>query len=71
MITLDEALDVVNGLLPEQREMLTEILRRRQIEERRAQIAAEANSAMEDFRQGRIHAETAEDLISRLRSVAP
>ena len=41
-VTLDLAIDTALQLPPEQREMLIDILRNRQIEARRQEIAAEA-----------------------------
>ena len=46
MITLDQALDVVMQLEYEQKEMLLEILRKRQIEDRREEIAQNADDEL-------------------------
>ena len=51
MITLDQALDVVMQLEYEQKELLLDILRKRQIEERREEIAQNAREAIQAFKQ--------------------
>lgn len=66
MITLDQALDVVMQLEYEQKEMLLDILRKRQIEERREEIAQNAQEAIRAFQAGELKTETVEDLINRL-----
>ena len=60
MITLDQALDVVMQLGHEQKEMLLEILRKRQIEERREEIAQNAEEAIRAFHAGELKSETAD-----------
>jgi hypothetical protein len=42
MVTLDEAIDTVLELPPEQQEMLLDIIYRRQVEARRQEIAGDA-----------------------------
>ena len=68
MITLDQALDAVNELPSEQREMLTEILRQRQVEERRNDIAASARESIQDYKAGTLKAQSAEEVIAELRA---
>ena len=65
-VTLDQAIDTVLQLPPEQREMLVDILRRRQIEARRQEIATEARSSIALFRQGKLKAQSAEGVIADL-----
>jgi hypothetical protein len=66
-VTLDQALDVALQLPREQREMLVEILRRREIEARREEIARDARASIEAYRRGELKAEPVEDIIRRLR----
>lgn len=54
MSTLDAVLDKANELSFQEREMLIEILRNRQIEERRDEIAKNARQAKEDFHSGKL-----------------
>jgi hypothetical protein len=62
MITLDQALDVVMQLEYEQKELLLDILRKRQIEERREEEAIRA------FQAGELKTETADELLNRLHA---
>jgi hypothetical protein len=66
MITLDQALDNVMELLPEQREMLIDIVIRRQIESRREEILKNAQQAMADFRAGKLTPQPADEIIAEL-----
>ncbi len=66
MTTLDNALDAVMQLSSEQKQMLIEILWRRQIDERRDEIAANAREAISAFHAGTLEPEPVEDLIERL-----
>ncbi|MEO8428730.1 MAG: hypothetical protein ABI651_16650 [Verrucomicrobiota bacterium] len=68
MMTLDQALDAVNELPSEQREMLAEILHKRKIEERRNEIAASAREAIEAFQAGELRPQPAEQVIGDLRA---
>ena len=68
MITLDQALDVIMQLEYEQKEMLLEILRKRQIEDRREEIAQNAREAINAFQAGELKTETADELINRLHA---
>ena len=68
MVTLDKALDEVMQLSGEQKQMLIEILWRRQIDERREEIAANAREAVSAFHAGSLNPETVEDLLERLHS---
>lgn len=67
MTTLDQALDAVNQLPPEQQEMLAEILRSRQIAQRRREIAQDAREAIEAFRTGKLTPQSADEAIAELR----
>ncbi len=67
-ITLDRALDVAMQLSREQQEMLIQVLRNRQIEQRREEIAANATDALHAFGEGELSDETADELIARLHT---
>ena len=64
--SLDQALDVVMQLPTEQQEMLLEILRRRQVESRRQEIATDAQASLAEYRTGRLPAQSAEEAIADL-----
>jgi len=68
MTTLDKALDAVMQLSSEQKQMLIEILWRRQIDERREEIAANAREAISAFHAGNLRPEPVEDIIERLHA---
>ena len=68
MMTLDQTLDAVNALPPEQREMLAEILRKRQIEEHRNEIAASARASIQAFHADELKPRSADEVIADLRA---
>jgi hypothetical protein len=68
MMTLDKALDAAMQLSATEKEMLVEILWRRQIEERREEIRFSAQEAITAFHAGELRDETVEELIGRLHS---
>ena len=51
----------------EQREMLIEILQKRHIEQRREEIAQNAQDGILEFRTGELKPQSANDIISQLR----
>jgi len=57
-----QALDVVEKLPPEDQETLVDIIRRRLIEQRRAEIARNAQVTIQAFREGRANYGTVDDL---------
>ena len=65
-VTLDQAIDTALQLPPEQRQMLVDILRNRQIEARRQEIAAEARKSIAAFREGKLNPQSAEEAIADL-----
>jgi hypothetical protein len=65
-VTLDQAIDTALQLPTEQQEMLVDILRSRQIEMRRQEIAADARASIAAFRAGKLKAYSAEELIAEL-----
>jgi hypothetical protein len=68
MTTFDQTLDMVMRLSYEQRQMLTDILSKRQTEERREEISQNAKEAIRAFHAGELKAETADQLIRRLNA---
>lgn len=68
MVTLNHALDVVMQLPHQQKQTLLEILWRRQIEERRDEIADNAREAIQAFHAGTLREESVEELLARLHA---
>lgn len=67
MSNLDQVLDEIMDLPLEQQEMLLEILQNRMMERRRDKIAQDAISSLNEFRSGKIKAQSATEAISELR----
>ncbi len=67
MTPLDQVLETALQLPYEQQEMLIEILQNRHLESRRAEIAADAQQTLADFRAGKFQHQSAEDVIVALR----
>jgi hypothetical protein len=67
MNTLDQVLETALQLSYEQQEMLIKILQNRHRESIRAEIAADAQKTLADFRTGKFRHQSAEDVISTLR----
>jgi hypothetical protein len=57
-----QALEIVEQLSAEDQENLIEIVQRRLLEQRRAEIASNARSTLQTFREGRARYGTVEDL---------
>lgn len=70
MITIDQTLDAIMQMDFSSREMLLEILQKRQIEERRKEIANNGKRAKADFKSGKINPAKAEDIIRTLNSLS-
>lgn len=66
-ISLDEALETVMQLPPDQQEMLIDIVRHRQVERQRQEIADDAQESLAAFRAGELNPQSASDIISELR----
>jgi hypothetical protein len=67
MITLDQVLENALQLSYEQQEMLIKILQNRHHENRRAEIAADAQQNLADFHTGKFRHQSAQDIIATLR----
>ena len=65
---LQQALDVVEKLPPEDQETLIELVRRRLLERRRAEIARNAVTTLQAMREGQAKYGSVEDLKNDLRS---
>ncbi|NJK73413.1 MAG: hypothetical protein HC942_03695 [Microcoleus sp. SU_5_6] len=67
MNTLDQVLETALTLTQEQQEMLIKILQNRHRENRRAEIAADAQQTLADFRAGKFQPQSAKEVIATLR----
>lgn len=67
MNTLDQVLETALTLTQEQQEMLIKILQNRHRENRRAEIAADAQQALAEFRAGKFKPQSAKEVIADLR----
>jgi U3 small nucleolar ribonucleoprotein component len=66
MLTLTDVLDAVEQLTDEDQETFADIIRQRQIERRRDEIARDAKEAIADYRAGLLPSYTAEEAIAEL-----
>jgi hypothetical protein len=66
MATIDSALDEIMKLDFDSREMLLDILAKRQIEARREEIANNAKKTYEDYKFGNLEPLSAEQVIGKL-----
>ena len=64
--TLEQVLETATKLSYEQQEMLIEILKRHHIENRRAEIAADAKQARANFRAGLLKPLSADEAIAEI-----
>jgi hypothetical protein len=67
MSTFDQVLESALQLPYEQQEMLIRILQNRYHQSRRADIAADAQQTLADFRTGNFQPQSAENVIAELR----
>jgi ATP phosphoribosyltransferase regulatory subunit HisZ len=67
MNTLDQALETALQLPYEQQEMLIRILQNRHHENRRAEMAADAQQTLADFHAGKFRHQSAKNVIATLR----
>ena len=65
-ISLDEAIETVMQLPPEQQEMLIDIVRHRQIERRRQEIARDAQQSLAAYNAGEYKPQSAVQIIREL-----
>jgi len=69
MVTLATAIEIVEQLPFDQQDMLVEIVRKRQIERRRDEIAQNARESIDAYRAGELKAYTAEEAIAELQAM--
>jgi hypothetical protein len=69
-VSLDQAIDVAMRLPREQREMLVNIIRRREIEARREEIAKDARASIAAFRAGKLKPQSVDKIIRELRQTS-
>jgi hypothetical protein len=67
MNTLDQVLETALQLPYEQQEMLIKILQNRHHENRRTEIAADAQQTLTDFHVDKFRHQSAEDVVAALR----
>lgn len=67
MSTLDQVLETALQLPYEQQEMLIKILQNRHYQNRRAEIAADAQQSLADFHAGKLQPQSAQSVIAELR----
>ncbi len=68
MVTIDQTLDTIMQMDVSSREMLIEILQKRQIEERRMEIARNGKQAKADYKSGKIVPAIGIDVIRALNT---
>ena len=69
MVTLTDVLDAVEQLTDEDQEALVDIIRQRQIERRRDEIARDAQESMAAYRAGLLPSYTVEEAIAELQVI--
>jgi hypothetical protein len=67
MVTLDQAIDTVMQLPLEQQDMLIEIIRNRRIEQRREEIASDAQQTIAALQAGHLKPQPVDQIITELR----
>lgn len=66
MVTIDSTLDDIMQLDFASREMLLEILQKRQMEARRSEMAENAKQSLTDYQAGKVTPVTADEAIKKL-----
>jgi hypothetical protein len=69
MVTIDSTLEDIMQLDFASREMLLEILQKRQIEARRDEMAENAKHSLKDYQSGKITPLTADEAIKKLNTL--
>jgi hypothetical protein len=69
MVTIDSTLDDIMKLDYASREMLLEILQKRQIEARRDEMAKNAKRSLKEYHSGKLAALTADEVIEKLNNL--
>ncbi|MCB0108890.1 MAG: hypothetical protein KDE53_23375 [Caldilineaceae bacterium] len=68
MVTLDQAINTVLALPPQQQEMLLEIVYRRQVAARRQEIAQDAQHSLAAYRAGQLAPQPLEEILAELHA---
>jgi len=68
MVTIDSTLEDIMKLDYASREMLLEILQKRQIESRRDEMAKNARRSLREYHSGKLPALTADEVIEKLNN---
>lgn len=69
MVTIDSTLSDFMKLDYNTREMLLEIMQKRQIEARRSEIAKNARQSVKDYKGGKYQPQSAADVINKLNNL--
>jgi hypothetical protein len=69
-VTLDQALSNFESLPADDQRLFAELIRKRQIESWRDEVAAQAKKDLKDLRDGKLKAESARDIMKRVRSLS-
>jgi adenylate kinase family enzyme len=69
MVTINSTLEDIMQLDYTSREMLLEILQKRQIEARRDDIAKTAKQSLKEYHSGKTHPTTADEAVNKLNSL--
>jgi hypothetical protein len=69
MVTINSTLEDIMQLDYASREMLLEILQKRQVESRRDEMAKNAKKSLKEYHSGKLPAFTAEEVIERLNNL--
>jgi hypothetical protein len=69
MVTIDSTLEDIMQLDYASREMLLEILQKRQIEVRRNNIAKTAKQTLKEYHSGKITPLTADEVVKKLNAI--
>jgi hypothetical protein len=69
MITLASAIEIVEQLPTDQQDILVQIIRDRQIERRREEIAQNGYETLAAYRAGELKSYTAKEAIAQLRNI--
>jgi hypothetical protein len=67
MTTFEQVVEKVKQFSPEQRKMLTHLIKKWEIEAVRHEIARDAKDSLQQFRQGNLRPQSAQSVIRELR----
>ncbi|MFA4836763.1 MAG: hypothetical protein WC749_11925 [Dehalococcoidia bacterium] len=66
--TFEEVLEAADRLSLEEQEAITDILRRRVIDERRKELVNEVHEARKEYQEGRCHEASSEQILKEILS---